>query len=461
MWLAHLASADFIPSAASTDADDIENAFGQSPPLASTPDQSLPLRSLAGTSKTGRALSSAGKDVDGNILDGPTSEGSEGKEGKIYKSSIAILPNSMPTYHHAYMVKLRAGHTESPSTQRQVRAETVEQSAADQAATARSLKPHARSQLNSDQIDQKPESLTPLPAKKPRQLRWQFGIRSRNPPLDAMHCLYRALRKAGAEWEEPEMDEPSWHGTVDVGSDMTEAEWSGDDLPSEGRPQRVMHRPPKVDERVKRGQRGPHQASSEVGPYEHAIESTTAASSDDSIPPDPFLIRCRWMKDGMRSSATTQSGSSSRGSKGSLTIAEPTNKAGHSSAGSRDGHSSLASAPGSPLVAADSTERVYVYMDIQLYQIDRDFYLVDFKCAGYERAVEETIESDGSSSDAHMVETRSEAGPSRLQTKKTKTKTQKRGLGRRFAEEEKKVSSPFPFLDLTSRLIVALAEGDN
>ncbi len=35
-----------------------------------------------------------------------------------------------------------------------------------------------------------------------------------------------------------------------------------------------------------------------------------------------------------------------------------------------------------------------------------------------------------------------------------------RGAGRRVAKEDEKVSSPFPFLDLASKLIVALAEGE-
>jgi carbon catabolite-derepressing protein kinase len=42
--------------------------------------------------------------------------------------------------------------------------------------------------------------MTPVPQKKAKPTKWQFGIRSRNQPLEAIGCIYRALQKLGAEW---------------------------------------------------------------------------------------------------------------------------------------------------------------------------------------------------------------------------------------------------------------------
>jgi carbon catabolite-derepressing protein kinase len=58
-----------------------------------------------------------------------------------------------------------------------------------------------------------------------------------------------------------------------------------------------------------------------------------------------------------------------------------------------------------------------MHLDIQLYEMEPGVYLVDFKCAGY-------VTPDG-----QML-------------------------------EEKDVTSPFPFLDLASTLIIQLAEAD-
>lgn len=74
-------------------------------------------------------------------------------------------------------------------------------SSAEQADAARRLKPHSRSQIKLDEAHKKPAGLTPVPVKKSKPTRWQFGIRSRNQPLEAIGCIYRALQKLGAEWK--------------------------------------------------------------------------------------------------------------------------------------------------------------------------------------------------------------------------------------------------------------------
>ena len=60
---------------------------------------------------------------------------------------------------------------------------------------------------------------------------------------------------------------------------------------------------------------------------------------------------------------------------------------------------------------------VWMRMEIQIYEMEYGVYLVDFKCAGYERE------------DGTML-------------------------------EEKDVMSPFPFLDMAAKLIMQLAEAD-
>jgi len=106
-------------------------------------------------------------------------------------------------------------------------------------------------------------------------------------------------------------------------------------------------------------------------------------------------------------------------------------------------------------------------MTIQLYSIEKEFYLVDFKCAGYERVVRKLVrdiaqpmrrgderaergrayhdedddDSDDDSDDDGVNEREVLVGDGR-------------------AGWEKKVSSPFPFLDVASRLIIQLAEAE-
>jgi carbon catabolite-derepressing protein kinase len=62
-------------------------------------------------------------------------------------------------------------------------------------------------------------------------------------------------------------------------------------------------------------------------------------------------------------------------------------------------------------------ECVAMRMDIQIYEMERGVYLVDFKCDGYETARGKLL-------------------------------------------EDKEVTSPFPFLDMAARLIMQLADAD-
>lgn len=120
-----------------------------------------------------------------------------------YISKIGVLPTSLPHIHRSYMEArkdCKADEFLQPAVNSDI-SYSHPQSTAEQAETARPLKPHSRSQLRLDEASKKPEGMTPVvAAKKHRPTRWQFGIRSRNQPLEAIGCIYRALHKLGAEW---------------------------------------------------------------------------------------------------------------------------------------------------------------------------------------------------------------------------------------------------------------------
>jgi carbon catabolite-derepressing protein kinase len=91
-------------------------------------------------------------------------------------------------------------HVPTPPTLEIEHRENHTLSSAEQAETARRLKPHSRSQQKLEEGNTKPAGMTPVPVKKTKPTKWQFGIRSRNQPLEAIGCIYRALSKLGAEW---------------------------------------------------------------------------------------------------------------------------------------------------------------------------------------------------------------------------------------------------------------------
>jgi len=127
------------------------------------------------------------------------------------------------------------------------------------------------------------------------------------------------------------------------------------------------------------------------------------------LPLDPWIIHVRWKKGGMYAPGVIPPGSTHSSSIDlrRQSIASLSSTAG--SVPSQEVSSPPKTTEGSPKGS------VVMHMDIQLYEMERAVYLVDFKCAGYERP-------DGS-----MI-------------------------------EDKDVTSPFPFLDLTSDLIIQLAE---
>lgn len=129
-------------------------------------------------------------------------------------------------------------------------------------------------------------------------------------------------------------------------------------------------------------------------------------------------------------------------------------------------------------------EAVYIYVSIQLYSIDRDFFVVDFKCAGYERLVSNLVREIKASSNAKsslelpllhdhedgwddeqgvwrrlgegeplpedLAKELREGGKGVL-----RERTEEVGVGRK--DGDKVCTSPFPFLDVASTLILQLS----
>lgn len=101
---------------------------------------------------------------------------------------------------------------------------------------------------------------------------------------------------------------------------------------------------------------------------------------------------------------------------------------------------SLSSAAGSATSVAGDSENFentacFVYLDLQIYVLELETYLVDFKCAGYESII----------------------GEHKVVNKKGEEVTEFIGSGHRVADKD--VTSPQPFLDLANKLVIHLARG--
>lgn len=273
---------------------------------------------------------------------------------------IAILPSSLPQYHRAYMEAKKRG-AEKPAEEIPVGGPVH---------LGGKIKPTMPIKSSI-----KPSPLTPLSALEPvnvvpdaaaqkkKPVRWQFGIRSRNLPLEAIACIYRALEKAGAEWQEIPRQEES--DDEDNGSDNGSPNGSDNSL------SRNDH--DDDDEDAYSGDERNGRSSSPAG-SRNSTESDLSGGRDERDPPkDPWCIKVRWRKD-------------------------------------RTGWK--------------QDQSIYIYMTVQLYQLERAFYLVDFMCTGYELI----------------------GGPPR----KVRTAGD---------DDDERVNSPFPFLEVAGDLIIQLAEG--
>ncbi|OLN85914.1 Carbon catabolite-derepressing protein kinase [Colletotrichum chlorophyti] len=130
-----------------------------------------------------------------------------------YISKIGILPTSIPAYHKEYIEREKAGIQEHPTPTIVVDEPSSSRTDAEREETARHLKPHSRSQVRLDDSRGRPQGMTPVTTtKKNKPVRWQFGIRSRNAPWEALLCIHKALHKLGATYV-PDEDYEKVHGT--------------------------------------------------------------------------------------------------------------------------------------------------------------------------------------------------------------------------------------------------------
>lgn len=131
-----------------------------------------------------------------------------------YVSKVGILPSSLTAYHKDYMEREKAGFDE-PQLPPTVPEPTHPRSEEDRQESLRRLKPHTRSQVRLDDSSKRPQGMTPVnPPKKPKATKWQFGIRSRNAPWEALGVIYRSLSKLGCSWV-PDEDYDKVHGSED------------------------------------------------------------------------------------------------------------------------------------------------------------------------------------------------------------------------------------------------------
>ena len=398
-------------------------------------------------------------------------------------NTIAILPSSLPDYHRDYM---KGGPKHPQHSDPNVPYASPTPSKEEQALTARRLKGSTRSQINLDKMSAKPEPLTQIHAgekKKTRPTKWQFGIRSRNQPAEAMLAIYRALKAMGAEWEVAPTRHPgggsrsrsrSRSGSRSSGSrssSVGEDTYYSDDF--EGRDGDRPRRPLAVrnstnDTDVSRGR-----ARVRYGPHN---------DWGYQIPEDPWVINARFRKQGMFPPGVAHP-SSTQSSRVNLQEAgELAHRRGSTFSLDADTSSGESATRHEKQAWPEPDESVWVYITIQLYSIEKEFFLVDFKSAGYERLVREvmgnindnmtSIENrrHGQDKKPEGVDQQqsengdgapSEGGSTIIAGREVLVDSNgKRYVGAGMATDEKKCTSPFPFLDVASRLIIQLAEGD-
>ncbi|KAF3760764.1 protein kinase SNF1 [Cryphonectria parasitica EP155] len=132
-----------------------------------------------------------------------------------YVSKVSVMPSSLPAFHKDFMERERNGFEEPPVQPIAPEPSSQPRSEDERQESIRRLKPHTRNPVRLDESNKRPQGLTPVnPPKKPKATRWQFGIRSRNAPWEALGVIYRSLSKLGCSWV-PDEDYDKEHGGED------------------------------------------------------------------------------------------------------------------------------------------------------------------------------------------------------------------------------------------------------
>ncbi|OQE29892.1 hypothetical protein PENSTE_c002G03598 [Penicillium steckii] len=315
-------------------------------------------------------------------------------------SHVRILPTSLPYVHDQLMEQrdreqkervrvLQERRQEAALQEQGLGGEQRELSAEEQAATARALKPHSRSIIDLEKLRLEPPIGQPITQQPKRSRKWQFGIRSRNQPYEAMLYLYRAIAAQGGVWD----IQPAESGT-NIGPDAT---------PSPDKPKPLQSKYPDLP-------------------------------SDYYIPKDPWFIRARLLKEGVKAPGASTSVYNSRSDLEELRrrfnisgISVPTEDKDYKSLTPEN------SVPSAPSSATQNkglpsiSHGVWVFVDIQLYQLEENNYMVDFKCDGYQNVI------------------------------RAQGETEWHPISKRIKNKEKEVTSPYPFLDVASDLVAQLA----
>ncbi|KAL8418426.1 hypothetical protein RB594_001864 [Gaeumannomyces avenae] len=241
-----------------------------------------------------------------------------------YASKIGILPSSLTAYHNAYMENEKAGKNadEAPPTANLPNEPPAPaRTPAEHEETSRRLRPHSRAPLAATDQTGRPQGMTPSnPPKRVKQVRWQFGIRSRNAPFEALLCIYKALRKLGC----------GWHVDKDYSKVHHEDEERRRSWNRKGR----------------NGQSGDQEARGDAGtPY--------------VLPADPWHIEARWETGKLRRHSTATDAKMATSFSGDELQVKRRN-------------------------GKEEYQVVAMRLSIQIYEMESGVYLVDFKCAGYE-----------------------------------------------------------------------------
>jgi carbon catabolite-derepressing protein kinase len=379
------------------------------------------------------------------------------------------------------------------------------------------LTPHSKSTANLRNAG-KPDSMTTIQqekeksAKKRKGQKWQFGIRSRNSPAEAMLAIFKALRRMGAEWQVPTIRDPgirSGEGSPERRPEEREPsnspEYSDSDPGPGSDPEYATHE----EQERRRAERRRNQLGGGGG----ARGRDRHGRWNDygyEIPEDPWVIHARFRKSGMLPVGAPHP-TSAHSSQVNLhdpkvtpehltfTPSQPADPAAAGNPNSNNNEHDPDSAYASAAESAPGfrqPESCWLYVTIQLYSIESGVYLVDFKCAGYERLVRRFAQVVASESGTHLTSTSSSnnnntggggvsalsnlidldrasasASPAPPASSSAATPSGHEEVfvdskGREFVgagrtSDEKDITSPYPFLDLASRLIIQLAEAND
>ena len=393
-----------------------------------------------------------------------------------YVSKIGILTTSLPMYHNQIMKakkedeeRRRAEEEGEPLEPHEVEmlskmsreVGTHYQTSEQQAESIRRLKPHSRSTLHIQTIlrtaSQNPEEASQPTAKpKTRQTKWQFGIRSKNEPVDAVKCLYKALETMGdCQWHIPsnrsnqDKAKEGEQGPNPANAagflHVSSAEPASSESPEQG------HHHGLEDLQISDKEEAAAASEQTSSSHQKAPDSTSHVDEDSDserdsdididnppegyFPKDPWCIHIRWENTGTCPPEPINS-DSAQSSHVDLPSTDSSARRNSVVPGT------LSSAAGSTTSVGADTETsgtnfdnsaCFVYMDLQIYTLEMETYLVDFKCAGYEKII----------------------GSKEVVTRRGKTITEYIGSGVRIADKD--VTSPQPFLDLANKLVIHLA----